>query len=236
MPIHRPHRVLVVALTAACALGLTACTASPDATAETDASSTAEPRLDDPTPTPDADSATGPAVVDQDGLITPFWAHPAMNIGTELGTVELGPLSVQLNDSGRFPASRDRLYSDGSTAMTAGEPVAFLTWTVTNTSDETVMIASLMVGVTFTIDGWTLAVDSASEAWEATGLSQNVVAQRQDPPVYPLGPGESFTDSRTVPRGEGQELRARFSWTPGDEQGELVHDEKETGELTTPLA
>lgn len=180
------------------------------------------------------DAPAEQAEASSDGLVTASWAYPAQNVGEELTTVQIGPLSVQVNDSGRLPATKDQFFSDGTQAMTEGEPVVYLTWTVTNTSDEPVPMSASMVSVRASFNHRTLGYDSHA-GFRTLGISPVAASEYREDGIYPLGPGESFTAGTNFPLNDIDVLDLNMSWTPTSESGQL-HDLREELQTSVTLA
>lgn len=233
-----PSHRLVGLLAFACAITAAGCSPTPD---------TRQPAVPVSTePVPEADEAVTEPVearptedapaAEADGLVPASWAHAAVNVGDELATVQLGPVSVRLNDSGRLPATQDQFFSDGTQAMAEGEPVVYLSWTVTNTSDAPVPMSASMISVTPSFQNRTLGYEPrAAAGYEALGLPQRVIQDHNEAGIYPLAPGESFTEARTVPLNDIDVLDVVLRLTPKDESG-LLFDLEEKAEVSVDLA
>ncbi|RMI13882.1 hypothetical protein [Cellulomonas triticagri] len=238
---HTPGPWSALALSAAPAVTLAACTSSDPEPAEPTAAAvepTPETGTDEDTETvavTEVDDAGAGVVGSTEGLVTAPWAHPAQNVGEELATVQLASLSVRINDSGRFPGTRDQYFSDGTQALAEGAPVVYLSWTVTNTGDEPVRLGASMVNVRPTADGRNLGYDT-NEGFRELGLSPDAVKEYHEDNIYVLGPGESFTEGMNFPLGEIDVLDLDLTFTPRSADGDLEHDLAVNERISVPLA
>jgi hypothetical protein len=233
-----PTRGAGALLVACLALGATACSSTDETPTASSPTTTAAPSATTsatPSATPTTEAA--PAAATGDLTMAP-WAFVAPQGLPELATVQAGALSVQLFDGGRGTASEDLFYSNGTQAMTLGEPLVYLAWTATNTSDQPVVLGSSALMVDVSHLGSQTVPDYPSSGYHAVGLESGSMSSTEyhEDNRYVLAPGESFTSATNFPLDDGGTWDLTLRWTPVDDAGDLVHDQAVRVETTVQIS
>ncbi len=215
-------------------LALTACSQTPTAVPD---------RTPEPAQTQGADvvapamSATpSSAPVDAAGeLVTPDWAAPAVDAGTELATAQVGALSVRMTQAGTAAATRTGQFADpsGKALIEVGDELVVVGWVATNTSTEPVRLGYSLVSVEPRYDDWPYlqGMDSVVDGalFDTAGVHQDAFTYPAagDFTTFVLAPGESISAATNFERQPGSPVTFAVSYVPVDEAGELLHEQKQ---------
>lgn len=171
------------------------------------------------------------------------WATPLLSPGENLGTVSGDSIDVTVFQAGTAPATKTGNFANPDTnepIIAVGDELVFVTFLVTNTGSEPISLGSSLVNVDARYSDWPYlgGMDGITDfdLTESMGINRNAVAETSDPPVYVLGPGESYTVGENFLYQAGSELEVDATVTPVDDQGDLLHDERVEFEGSVTIA
>lgn len=235
---HRPRlRASAVSAALVPILLFSAC-GSDDADNDTDDTASVEPTpTDEPSEEPDETDA--PAASGD----KPEWARPYDTTGDLLATVEAGDVTVEIHQIGTSTAPKDGMFVDpenNEPILKEGDEVVFVNYVITNNGDA-VDLGSSLVGVTARYADWKWAqgmmgaTDSALFEEMEVNESGVVPGAFIDPPIYTFGSGETFSWGDNFAYQPGDEITFTVRWTPVDENGDLIHDDRVESDVTTTI-
>lgn len=248
----RRKRLSVAAVSAALvpALFLTACGSDDDSDESSESTTTAETTESTESSEP-AESSESPAdeepttaeEPDADAGDQPEWARPAKTPGDLLTTVEAGDLTVEIYQVGTAEAPKDGMFVDPETnepILKQGDELVFVNYVVTNNGDPIDLGSSLVdVSPRYADWKWAQGMDGSSDSslFEAQGVNQHGIepGTLQDPPIYTLGSGQSFTWGDNFAYQKGSEIEFTVTYTPVDSAGDLLHDDRVEATATTTI-
>lgn len=248
------RRMTITAGAAFLALGLTACStddaeepttpAVQEEPQDTETDTPAEPEEETATPDAPVDDVaetTEPvAAEDEDpgadsGDYTAApWAHPVTEGGDLLTTVEVGDVVVEVFQVGVTQATKTGGFVDpeeNEPIIDVGDDIVFVNYVVTNNGDP-LDLGSLLVAVTPRYDDWPYmqGMDSITDfdLTEEMGVNRNALApgEMPDPIIYTLGTGESFSVGDNFHHQPNSPITFSARYTPVDEEGDMLHDER----------
>lgn len=234
--------VITFGATLALATGLAACSGEEE-TPEAPAAAGESADAADPAAGTGDESGEADAGGDQGEENTPDWAKPLTTPGEQIGTVEVGDLTVDVYQVGVAPASQDGRLLNPDTdepLITEGDDLVFVNYVITNNGDP-VELGMDLVKVTAVYDDWewlqemdSIEDDALMEqmdlVWTALDMSKLV-----NPPVFVLGSGESYSFGDNFTYQPDSQLTFTASYVPVDDQGEPLEDEKVEGTGTGTL-
>lgn len=163
----------------------------------------------------------------------PAWATPILTPGEELGTVSGDGIDVTIFQAGTAPATKTGNFADPDTnepLIAEGDELVFVTYLVTNTGSEPLPLGSSLVNVDARYSDWPYlgGMDGITDfdLTESMGINRNAIAETNDPTVYVLAPGESYSVGENFLYQAGSVLEVDVTVTPVDDQGDLVHDDR----------
>lgn len=173
------------------------------------------------------------------------WATPLLTPGENLGTVSGDGIDVTVFQAGTAPATKTGFFADPDTnepIIAVGDELVFVTYLVTNTGSEPIPLGSSLAGIDARYDDWPYlgGMDGVTDfdLTESMGVNKDAVevSAIADPPIYVLGPGESYSVSENFLYQAGSELILDVTVTPVDDAGDLVHDDKVEFEGSVTIA
>lgn len=208
-------------------------------------SSTSEESTDESTEESSASASSSEAPAEGGaaaGAAAP-WATPLLSPGENLGTVSGDSIDVTVFQAGTAPATKTGNFANPDTnepIIAEGDELVFVTYLVTNTGTEPISLGSSLVNVDARYSDWPYlgGMDGITDfdLTESMGINRNAVAEVADPPVYVLGPGESYTVGENFLYQAGSVLEIEATVTPVDDQGDLLHDERVEFEGSVTIA
>ena len=126
------------------------------------------------------------------------------------------------------------------TAVIDGDDIVFVNYVVTNHGDP-LDLGSLLVAVTPRYDDWPYmqGMDSItdSDLTEEMGVNRTALApgQMPDPIIYTLGTGESFSVGDNFHHQPNSPITFSARYTPVDDEGDMLHDERVEGEAAATI-
>ena len=222
------------------ALMLSACgTDDSDNEAEETTSTEDSTPTEEPTEEP-TDEPTEEPAADGD---KPEWARPYDTTGDLLATAEAGDVSVEIHQIGTAQAPKDGRFVDpdnNEPILKEGDEIVFVNYVVTNNGDP-IDLGSTLVDVTprYADWKWMQGMDGATDSalYEEMEVNQSGIqpGTMADPTVYTLGSGQTFSWGDNFAYQPGGEITFTVRYTPVDENGDLVHDDRVEGEVTTNI-
>ena len=237
------RRMTLAAAASIAALGLAACsgddaeeTTTPavqeDSPAAEETTDEAEETTDEAEETTEDDSEA-PEAGSGDYTTAP-WAYPVIGDGELLTTIELGDIVVEVFQVGVTQATKTGSFVDpeeNEPIIDVGDDIVFVNYVVTNHGDPVDLGSSLMA-VSPRYDDWPYmqGMDSITdfELTEQMGVNRTVIApgDRAAPMIYTLGTGESFSEGDNFHYQAGSPITFEVRYTPVDDEGDLVHDDR----------
>lgn len=146
----------------------------------------------------------------------PAWATGVVTVGEVIETLDVDGLSVELRNAGTKPATQTGELTDGTLLYSQGDPIQFVSVTVTNASGGPIELGSALVDLQLAPEGWKYVGGVPGEAqggpYTELGLIRNPIADFQD--SYPLAAGESFSFAVSSPHADTQ--TAEITWRGTD--------------------
>lgn len=188
------------------------------------------------------DTTEEPAAGSGDYTAAP-WAEPVTDVGELLTTIELGDVVVEVFQVGVTQATKTGGFVDpeeNEPIIDVGDDIVFVNYVVTNNGDP-VDLGSSLVAVSPRYDDWPYmqGMDSITdfELTEEMGVNRNAraVGEMPDPIIYTLGTGESFSVGDNFHHQPGSAITFSGRYTPVDDEGDLVHDDRVEGEASATI-
>ncbi len=211
-----------------------------DPAAQTAAEDTADNTADDVADATEPAGGTGtedtteePAAGSGDYTTAP-WAEPVTDVGELLTTVELGDVVVEVFQVGVTQATKTGGFVDpeeNEPIIDVGDDIVFVNYVVTNHGDP-LDLGSTLVDVSPRYEDWPYmqGMDSITdfELTEEMGVNRTAIApgDMPDPIIYTLGTGESFSVGDNFHHQPGSAITFAARYTPVDDEGELLHEER----------
>jgi hypothetical protein len=182
-------------------------------------------------------------VADSGDYTTAPWAHPVTEGGDLLTTLEIGDVVVEVFQVGVTQATKTGGFVDpeeNEPIIDVGDDIVFLNYIVTNNGDP-IDLGSLLVDVDPRYDDWPYmqGMDSITDfdLTEQMGVNRNALApgDMPDPIIYTFGTGESFSVGDNFHHQPGSPITFSARYTPVDEEGDMLHDERVEGEGTATI-
>lgn len=252
MPVTRLTRpTAALAVGALALLGLSACSSDGDdaapttteaaaaetTTTEADATTTTEAEDDDDTTTTEAGGDT-PA---GDGAVAE-WAEPYETPGDLLTTMEGEDFTVDVYQVGTAKAPKDGMFVDPDTnepILKEGDEIVFVNYVFTNTGDEAIPLSFSLVDVTarYADWQWMQGMDSVvdRDLWEEMGVLSTTITPNGSEAPFLWEPGTTFAAGDNFAYQPGGAITFSATMTPADDEGDLVHDEKQEVEVETKI-
>lgn len=171
------------------------------------------------------------------------WAVPVTDVGELLTTVEVGDVVVEVFQVGVTQATKTGGFVDpeeNEPIIDVGDDIVFVNYVVTNHGDP-VDLGSTLVAVTPRYDDWPYGtgMDSITdfELTEEMGVNRTAIAPgtMPDPIIYTLGTGESFSVGDNFHHQPNSPISFAARYTPVDDEGDLVHEERVEAEASATI-
>lgn len=213
--------------------------------AEDDTDNTADDVADATEPAVDTgaeDTTEEPASGGGDYTAAP-WAEPVTDVGELLTTIELGDVVVEVFQVGVTQATKTGGFVDpeeNEPIIDVGDDIVFVNYVVTNNGDP-LDLGSLLVDVDGRYDDWPYmqGMDSITDfdLTEEMGVNRTalVPGEMPDPIIYTLGTGESFSVGDNFHHQPGSAITFSARYTPVDDEGEMLHEERVEGEAAATI-
>lgn len=173
----------------------------------------------------------------------PEWARPFDTTGDVLATAEAGDVTVEIHQIGTAKAPKDGMFVDpenNEPILKEGDEIVFVNYVVTNNGDP-IDLGSSLVDVTprYADWKWMQGMDGATDSglYEEMEVNQSGIAPGTlaDPPIYTFGSGETFSWGDNFAYQKGGEITFTVRYTPVDENGDLVHDDRVEEDVTATI-
>ena len=173
----------------------------------------------------------------------PDWANPVTEPGEKLTTVEAGDVKVDVYQVDVVESPKAGSLMDKETKeliLDEGDDIVFLNFVITNTGDP-VDLGSSLVQVDGKYKDWKylggMPSISDSALFEEMEVNSGGLepGKNTDPTIYTLGTNETFSYGENYLYQKGSDITFTVGYTPVDDQGELIHDDKVEGEGDTKL-
>lgn len=191
----------------------------------------------------DEEGAAGGDEAGSGDLTAAPWAHPVTGDGDLLTTIELDDVTVEIYQVGVTQATKAGTWVDPDSnepIIDEGDDIVFLNYVVTNHGDP-IDLGSSLVGVDPRYDDWPYLQGMGSitdfELYEEMGVNSGGRApgSMPDPAIFTLGSGESFSYGDNFHHQPSSPITFEAYYTPVDEEGDLIHDDKVEGEGTATI-
>ena len=243
---------LAVALTALALFAAPACSSSDDpppsttTTAPTDDTAVDTTTTDAPDPEPPVDDEEGSdddSAADEDAGTLPAWAKDFETPGEELTTIEGENFRVDIYQVGTTEAPKDGVFVDPDTdepILQEGDEVVFVNYVFTNTGKETIPLSYSLVDVTaeYADWKWMQGMDgiSASSVFEDMGVLSSAMEPGSGDAPFAWEPGTTFAVGDNFEYQPGSAITFTATLVPSDDEGDLLHDERQEVEVETTIA
>ncbi|NED95143.1 hypothetical protein G1H11_07425 [Phytoactinopolyspora alkaliphila] len=171
------------------------------------------------------------------------WTDPITLPGEQIATIEGDNFQVEIYQVGVEPSPKDGMLVDPDSnkpILAEGDDIVFVNYVVTNTSSEPINLSSSLVAVVAKYADWEYlqGMDSITDRdlYEAMELDTNAVAERSEEGVYPLAPGESYSQADNFMYKTDSPVIFEARLTPVDDEGELLSDERQEESVEVTLS
>lgn len=229
------RRVVVVGIAMTVFCGLSACSGGDDEASNKKTTSSPSPSAEPDDSTDDASDAS-----ESDGDKA-SWAKDITTPGEKLTTIKLKDVTVDVYQVDVTKAPKAGSVVDKETKkpiIDKGDDIVYLNYVVTN-SGNPIQLGSSLVTVEPKYADWKYLggmpsiTDSALA--EEMGINTTAIDDVQDPTVYPLEKGKSFSYGTNIKYQKGSDISFEAKYVPVDDEGELVHDKKVEGEAKSTI-
>lgn len=163
----------------------------------------------------------------------PSWAKGSVDAGTELAALDLEGWNISVYQVAVGEADKDSrdVYPDTrESVLKAGDPVVFLNFVFTNTTDHLIRSGGAPT-ISIQPDGWEylggVPYVVTPSVYEAVGLAhgdyydyKQITESEAGSLFWPVGPGESFAMAYAVQYQPGETLTATGTWVDLNDAGE----------------
>lgn len=224
------RRIAATLTTGLLLAGLAACgedTSADDSSAQdTETSASQEP----------ATEATSEAAGDGSA---PAWAKNSTTTeGTKISSFKVGDVNVDVFQVGVEKATKTGSFvnpDDNKPIIAEGADIVYLNYVITNEGD-TINLGSSLVNIDPKYDDWPYiqGMDSVVDLaqFESLGIVNGPSAEYVDPPIYPFEKGQTISYGTNFLYQKGGKIAFTGTYTPVDDAGDLVHDDRTEGEGT----
>lgn len=219
-------------------IGLTACSGDSDAAKETTKTATQEPSA---TPTGEATKDKDSADTKGDGT-SPEWAKPTSIAGEKLATIEGDGFTVDVYQVGTTVATKTGNLVDAETKLpliNVGDEIVFVNYVMTNTGTEPIQLSDLLVEVRAKYPDWKysgiMGGVSDDSLYEEMGIVEYAVPPAGGGAPFIWEPGQSFSTAENFKYQAGSPIIFKVGLTPADENGRLIHDQRQETSVETTL-
>lgn len=185
---------------------------------------TEEP-TEDATDEDDAEAAPG------DGA---EWANPVTTPGDLLTTIEGDSFSVEVYQVGTTTSPKDGLSVDPEQNLpiiAEGDEIVFVNYVITNTSDEPMPMSFNLVSVDAVYADWPylggMDTITGKDLYEAMDVNDTALAVGGPDAPFVLEPGAQFSYGENFKYQAGSAITFDATYTPADDAGELLHDDRQ---------
>lgn len=162
------------------------------------------------------------------------WTGEILTPGEELGVITDGTIEVTVYQVGVAPAPKDGRFVDPDSnepLIAEGDDIVYVNYVITNVGEEAIPLGSSLVAISpeYIDWPWMQGMDGITDSAlaEEMGISTRTIHEIADPTVYPLAPGETYAYGENFAYQPGTELIVSVRYTPVDDEGDLVHDERQ---------
>ena len=225
------HRVAAVGATATLIFGLAACGGSSDDDAKTDKDKKSEATEPAEEEEGDDAKADGPGS-------SPDWATPVTEPGEKLVTVKAGDVTVDVYQVDVVESPKESSAVDKETKdpiIAEGDDIVFVNFVITNTGDP-IDLGPTQVAVEGKYVDWKylggMPSITDSALFEKMDVNDRALesGKNTDPPIYTFGTNETFSYGTNFLYQKGSPITFKVEFTPVDDQGERIKDEKHEAE------
>ncbi len=251
MPLSRSARAAAISI-AVLSLGLGACGGDDDTTeasTEETAPTETEPQTEtetEPETDTETDTETETETEDAAGSSgdTPEWAVAQEQPDGELLTTLQGEgFEVEVHQVGTATSPDDGSFVDPESnepILKAGDPIVFVNFVITNTSDETIPLAFNLVSVdgTYVDWPWLQGMDGTTDRalYEEMGVVSSALAPGASEPPFLWEPGQTFSYGTNFEHQPGSPIVFKARLTPADDAGDLDHDKAQEVEAEATIS
>ena len=238
MPLSRSARAAAITV-AVLSLGLGACGDNDDTTeASSEETTPTETETDTDTET-ETESEDAAASGD-----TPEWAVAQEQPDGELLTTLQGEgFEVEVYQVGTSTSPDDGSFVDpenNEPILKAGDPIVFVNFVITNTSDETIPLAYNLVSVdaTYVDWPWLQGMDGTTDRalYEEMGIVSFALVPGAPEPPFLWEPGQTFSYGTNFEHQPGSPIVFKARLTPADDEGDLDHDKAQEVEAEATIS
>ena len=208
--------------------------AAAEAPAETTETATAEPSS--------APEKTEAAAESPGSGVTPVWALPTTSPGELLTSVDGTNFRVDIYQVGTAPATSTGSFVDPETNLPlieVGDELVYVNYVATNTSTETIKLTALLVDVTPRYADWPYmqGMDAIvdRDLYEQMQVNMMAIGTTGAEAPFDWAPGETFSYGDNFEHQAGSPINFVVGLTPSDDEGELLHDDKEELDAATTI-
>lgn len=166
----------------------------------------------------------------------PEWAEGSLDVGEKVGEISLDSWKVELFQVGTATTDKDSMFVDkesGENLLPKGSEVVYVNFVFTNTSDAPINLGASIGSPQLQSSTWKYLGGQPSfsdrDAYEALKISDDAKQTGFDKP-YVVAPGQSFAQATNIAYVPGDKVTAEVRLTPIDDEGDLLHDDKQEGE------
>lgn len=224
------RRIAAVVTTGLLLTGLAACGGEDTDSQDSGAPASTSPASQEPT-----EGTTEPA---GDGS-APAWAKSSTTTeGTKISSFKVGDVNVDVFQVGVETATKTGSFvnpDNNKPIIAEGAEIVYLNYVITNEGD-TINLGSSLVNIDPKYDDWPYlqGMDSVVDLaqFEKLGIVNGPSAEYTDPPVYPFEKGQTISYGTNFLYEKGGKIAFTGTYTPVDDAGELLHDDRTEGEGT----
>lgn len=162
------------------------------------------------------------------------WANPVTTPGDLLTTIEGDSFSVEVYQVGTTTSPKDGLFVDPEQNLpiiAEGDEIVFVNYVVTNTSDEPMPMAFNLVDVEARYADWPymqgMDTITGKDLYESMDVNDSAIAVGNTEAPFVLEPGAQFSYGENFKYQAGSAITFDATYTPADDAGELVHDDRQ---------
>lgn len=167
----------------------------------------------------------------------PEWAHPVTTPGDLIASGEDNGFRVDIYQVGTTAATKTGQFMtpEGEPVISVGDEIVFLNYVFTNTGTADIPLSYSLVSVSARYASWPYlqGMDSVVDSglFEQMQVNNSALAPGGDSP-FVWTPGTSFSYGENFLYEKGGAITFDVRLVPADENGELVHDARQTFEIS----
>ncbi len=170
------------------------------------------------------------------------WAEPYETPGELLTTIEGENFQVDVYQVDTTESPKDGSFVNPDTnepILAEGDPIVFVNYVFTNTSDEDIPLSFSLVDVNAEYANWEWmqGMDTITDRdlWEEMGVLSTTVTPDGSEAPFIWEPGTTFAAGDNFHYQPGESITFTARLTPSDDEGDLVHDERQEVEVETTI-